>query len=207
MHVLLLGATGGTGRAILDRLLARGHRVRALVREPAAVGIAHASLEVVRGDALDAKVVGGAVSGVDVVVSSLGSRPWRGDDVCSKGTRVVLDAMKRHGVVRLIAISSVGVGPTLAHADLLTRLARATALRGLLADKDRMEALVLASDADFTLVRPVGLTNARATGRYRVADDASIRGGFVARADVAAFCVEELETRKWSRKSPSIAGS
>lgn len=97
----------------------------------------------------------------------------------------------------------MGVTPTLPYADFMTRFARAVVLTRLLADKDRMEALIFASDVDYTVVRPVGLTSGRASG-YRVADDQSIRGGFVSRADVAAFCVDELEKHAWSRKAPSI---
>jgi uncharacterized protein YbjT (DUF2867 family) len=205
MLVLVLGATGGTGRAIALGALAKGHRVRVLARRPDAVGITNDALEVVKGDALDVNAVGAAVKGVDAVVSSLGTRPWRGDDVCSRGTAVLLGAMRTHGVKRLIVISSVGVTATLAHADFVTRAARATLLRGVLADKDRMEALVLGTDLDYTIVRPVGLTSGAATGKARVADDTSIRGGFVSRADVADFCVAELEKREWLKKTPSIA--
>jgi uncharacterized protein YbjT (DUF2867 family) len=204
MRVLVLGATGGTGRAIVEGLLAKGHRVRILARRPETVGITHAELDVVRGDALDTIAVGEAVRGMDVVVSSLGTRPWRGDDVCSKGTAVLIGAMRTQHVSRLIAISSVGVKATLAYADFVTRMARATLLRGVLADKDRMEALIESSTLDYVIVRPVALTNGPATGKARVADDGSIHGGFVSRADVAAFCVDEVDAHAWSRKAPSI---
>ena len=93
---------------------------------------------------------------------------------------------------------------TLGYADTATRFARATLLHGVLADKDRMEALVMQTDLEYTLVRPTILTSGRATGRYRVADDESIRGGLVSRADVAAFVVGELSKREWKRRAPSI---
>jgi uncharacterized protein YbjT (DUF2867 family) len=206
MRVLVLGATGGTGKAIVEGCLAAGHDVRALVRRPDAVGITSDHLEVVKGDALDTIAVGDAVRGMDAVISSLGSRPWRSDDVCSKGTAVLLGAMTLGHVSRLIVISSVGVTATLAHADFMTRAARATILRGVLADKDRMESLVMASRLEWVIVRPVVLTNGAATGKFRVADDASIPGGSVTRADVATLCVGELDKREWTRKSPSIVG-
>ena len=206
MRVLVLGATGGTGRAIVEGCLAAGHDVRALVRRPEALEITNDKLDVVRGDALDTIAVSEVVRAMDVVISSLGSRPWRSDDVCSKGTAVLLGAMRTQHVSRLIAISSFGVTATLPYADFMTRMARSTVLSRVLSDKDRMEALILGSTIEHVIVRPVGLTNGPATGNARVADDGSIHGGFVSRADVAAFCVEEITKREWTNKTPSITG-
>jgi putative NADH-flavin reductase len=201
--VTVLGATGATGALVVRALLARGHSLRILARRPDAVPTADRAV-VIAGDALDAGAVKRALAGADAVVSSLGSRPWRGDRICSEGTRVLVDAMLAHGPKRAIVVSSVGVADTLAHADLATRFARATFLSGVLADKDRMEAIVRASELEWTVVRPVGLTNGALSGRYRAADDGTVRGGFVSRADVAEFIARELDEGKWIRRSPSI---
>jgi uncharacterized protein YbjT (DUF2867 family) len=206
VNVLVLGATGPTGALVVRALLARGHSVRVLARRPEAVPRAD-RLDVASGDALDASAVARALAGMDAVVSSLGSRPWRRDRVCSEGTRIVTEQMLAHGPKRLVLVSSVGSKATLGHADLLTKIARATLLSSVLADKDRMEAILETCPLDWTAVRPVGLTNGAATGRARVADDGSIRGGFVSRADVADFIAKELEERAYVRRFPSIGGA
>ena len=72
MKIAVFGATRGTGRAVVEQALARGHEVTAFARNPAAVAASHARLRVVQGDAFDAAAVARAVQGQDAVVSSLG---------------------------------------------------------------------------------------------------------------------------------------
>src|SRR2546428_11933945 len=74
MLLLIIGATGGTGRELVKQALERGHQVTAFVRTPARLRLAHERLTVVRGDVLDLSSVEAAVRGSDVVLSSLGHK-------------------------------------------------------------------------------------------------------------------------------------
>jgi len=137
------------------------------------------------------------------VLSALGSRPWRRDDICSTGTRVIANAMAATGVRRLICLSSQGVGDSQLAG--LGKLVAAVALRGAFRDKLAMEAMLESSDLEWTVVRPALLTNAAPRGTWRVADGSELRGGKIARADVAAFMLQQVGSRDWLRKRPTIA--
>ena len=102
-RVLVIGATGGTGRQLVEQALERGYEVTALVRNPAKLQITHPHLTIVTGDVLDYASVAAVMKDQDAVVSALGHRrllvPSR---VQSDGTRNVLRAMEEHGVQRFV---------------------------------------------------------------------------------------------------------
>src|SRR5438067_242548 len=107
MKVLIIGATGKTGSILTERALAAGHDVTALVRDPSKLGDARVHAEI--GDATKADDVERAVRGKDVVVAILSPKNAK-DTVRSSAARVVVDAMKKHGVARLVWVSAMGVG-------------------------------------------------------------------------------------------------
>jgi len=75
MKLLIFGASGGTGRQLVQQALAQGHLVTAFVRNPSKLPIAHQNVRIVQGDALRYDAVEPAVSGQDAVLSALGVRP------------------------------------------------------------------------------------------------------------------------------------
>jgi putative NADH-flavin reductase len=196
MNVLVIGATGPTGREIVSQALAAGHSVTALARDPARLGIENSSLRVVTGDVLDPSALPPAVEGQDAVVSALGSGfTLRHTTLVSDGTRNVIEAMKTAGVGRLVSISAFGVGDSAGHSGFVPdRIIFPTLLRQLYADKDRQEDEVRRSGLQWMIVRPARLTNKPATGQYRASTDmAAVKPKTIARADVAAFCVSQLD--------------
>ncbi|HLE57871.1 MAG TPA: NAD(P)H-binding protein, partial [Rhodothermia bacterium] len=101
--ILIVGATGGTGRQLVARALERGHEVTAFVRNPSEPAIEHSRLTVVQGDVLDPSSLDAAMRGQEAVVSALGhKRYFYPTRILSEGTRNILDAMARHGVSRLV---------------------------------------------------------------------------------------------------------
>lgn len=110
-RVLIVGASGGTGRQLVAQALAREYTVTALVRDPSRFPIDHPHLKVIQGDVLDQGSVEMAMRGQDAVLSALGHRryfyPTR---ILSEGTRNILRAMEQHGVPRLICETSLGTG-------------------------------------------------------------------------------------------------
>ena len=97
MKLLVFGASGGTGRRIVEQALAHGHIVTAFAREPARVRVTHENLRVVRGDISRPDSVEAAVSGQDAVLSALGVRP--------PVAAVILIAVACQFVHRLVALS------------------------------------------------------------------------------------------------------
>jgi putative NADH-flavin reductase len=203
--IAVFGATGGTGRQIVEQALAQGMQVTALVRDPSKLPIQNALFKVVKGDVLDRSAVESTVSGVDAVFVSLGNTANNPDMVVSQGTAMVVTAMQAAGIRRLIVISSLGVGDSKDHIPLFFKAIIATALRKAFQDKEAQEKLVMASRLDWTIIRPSGLSDGPATGSYR-SGDVKATGNTVARADVAAFALAQLQSDQYLHKTPGIAG-
>jgi putative NADH-flavin reductase len=205
MRIAVFGATGGTGLQVVKQALEAGHQVTALVRDPARLDIAHASLAVVAGSVLDAAPVQQTLQGADAVVVSLGNTANNPEYIVSQGTQVILDAISAlGGPQRMVVVSSLGVGESKDQVPFAFKMLMKTALRKPMEDKERQEALVKASGLDWTIVRPGGLTNGPATGQYRSGLDPKISAGQVARADVAAFVLQQLTDDTYLRKAPAI---
>ena len=156
-------------------------------------------LEPFPGDTLEGEDVRRALVGVDAVVQALGIKEsiamlWQEVTLFSRATEVLLPAMHEAGVSRLIAVTGFGAGASRRSLSPPERFVHGLVLGKPYADKDRQEALIKASDLDWTIVRPTILTNSRATGRYKVlAEPATWRNGLISRADVASFIVGEIE--------------
>jgi putative NADH-flavin reductase len=208
MKIAVFGASGGTGRHIVAQALAAGHAVTALVRDPAAFA-ARPGLAVVAGSAGDPGAVARAIAASDAVLCALGGRPWRRRErVCSTAMAHIVSAMGAAGVRRVVAISTFGAGDTRRHVGWLARsVLFGLVLRSEVADKEAMEAQLAASALDWTVVRVGVLADGDGRGRWRAADDGSIRGmGKVARADVAAFMLAQVESDAWLRRRPVLMG-
>jgi uncharacterized protein YbjT (DUF2867 family) len=207
MKVLVLGATGGTGREIVREAGAQGHSVVALVRSKAkATDLAGA--ELVEGDVRDEQSLSRGLENCSGVISSLGTpvSPLREVTLLSTATRALVTAMEHRNVRRLVCITGLGAGDSRGHGGFLfDNLFFPLLLRKVYADKDRQEDAVRASKLDWVLVRPVVLTDKPARGTVRAETDLSgIHGGTVARGDVAKFVVQQLTDDTWLRRAPLI---
>lgn len=107
--IAIFGGTGTVGTELLRLALTSGHRVRALVRRPAALGNVADELDVVIGDVRDPNAVAATVAGCVAVLSTLGA--GRGDDPATRrvGTANIVDAMRAEGIRRLIAMAGFHV--------------------------------------------------------------------------------------------------
>lgn len=206
MKVLIIGATGATGRELVAQGLQLGHQVTAVVRRPDEAGLP-TEATVVKGDVKDSSSMAQAIRGQDVVVSSLGSKLSRKPTTLfSDGTRNLLMAMKSNGVRRLICITGVGAGDSRGHGGFLyDRILQPLLLKEIYRDKDRQEAIVRESAADWTLVRPGALTNGPRKGKIKVFTDMTgVTLGSISRADVAAFILEHLNDPQSIRKTYNL---
>ena len=195
-RVLIVGATGGTGRQLVAQALEQGYVVTALARDPGKLKIEHPQLQVIKGDVLDYTTVEKAVRGQDAVVSALGhKRFWYPTRILSEGTRNVLCAMEAHGVRRLVCETSLGIGDSTGRMGLYyTLFVVPVILPFYFWDKTRQERLIEASKVEWVIVRPGVLTNADRWGAYRHGRSV---GNFVwtvriSRADVADFMLNQL---------------
>jgi putative NADH-flavin reductase len=154
--ILVLGATGGTGRLIASQALARGHRVTALVRSPEK-GSELKGAKLIVADVRDEKALREALKGQDAVVSALGTpaSPFREVTLLSTATRALVNAMKAEHVSRLVCITGIGAGDSAGHGGLLfDNVIFPLLLKKVYADKNRQEAIIRNSGLDWILVRP-----------------------------------------------------
>ena len=207
MQIAVFGATGGTGQQVVQQALAAGHSVTALVRDPSRLAAQDERLTVVEGDVLDRAKVDETVSGADAVIVSLGNTSNNPDYIVSRGTEVIVDSMTAAGKpMRLIVVSSLGVGESRDQVPFAFKMLMNTVLKKAMDDKERQEALVKASGFDWIIVRPGGLTNGPATGSYKAGVDVKLTAGQVSRADVAAFVLLQLDDDTYLRQAPAITG-
>jgi uncharacterized protein YbjT (DUF2867 family) len=208
MKVLIIGATGQTGRQAVEQLLARGDEVTAFARTPSAVTEKRERLRVVQGHARDADSIDQAVKGQDAVLVAFGPRSLKKDDVQEVLMRNLITAMKKHGVKRIVNLSAAAVAPTSVDPTFVNLLFRyiliPLLLRNVFADKLRGETLLFASGLDYVNVRPGRLLNSPARGGVRASFDGRGLRFVMTREDLAAFMIEQLRSDAWVRKSPLI---
>lgn len=168
--VLVVGATGGSGRAAVAALAAAGHHVTAFSRSADRLAGEIDGIVAINGNAMDRDDIDHAVAGHDTVVVTLGitEHPIRVQllgpkrtplAVRSTGTQNVIDAMHAHGLSRLVVQSSYGIGPTRQRLGVADRLFFATLVKKQMADTEIQERLVRSSGLDWTLVQPVHLND------------------------------------------------
>ena len=198
MRLTVFGANGPTGRFVVRQALALGHTVRAVTRRPATFPSMGPGLEVIEADVFDAVAVNQAVAGSEAVISSLGVPYSRQRiEVYSRGTGHVVTAMQRHGIRRLLCVSSTS---TYLVDDLQkswfnhigTSLVSRTIGRTTYDDMRLMETIVRDSDLDWTIVRPAGLFDGSVVTAYRTAEN-FLSGQFTARADLAASLLNQVK--------------
>lgn len=210
LRVLVIGATGGTGRQLVQQALEQGHQVTGFVRDPSKLAIEHANLRVVKGDVLDYASVELAMRGQSAVLCALGhKRFFYPNKIQSNGMRNILRAMKAGEVPRLICETALGIGNSVGRLGLPhTFFILPLILPFYMWDKLRQEELIAASDRDWVIVRPGVLTNGEARGSYRHGPNV---GSYfwpvsVARADVADFMLKQLTDDAYVGAAPGVGG-
>jgi putative NADH-flavin reductase len=209
-RLVIFGASGGTGRMLVERALAADHRVTAVVRDPARLPLRHDRLSTVQADVMDTGAVADAIAGSDAVLSALGASSRTSPPLCRPAVANMVRAMRHGGPARLIVVSAAPVQRDGRGERLLYRAAAKPVLRAVFrrtyADLAAMEREVRASGLDWTVFRPPQLTDAPATGRYRTALDASVPGGYrISRADLAAEMIRSIEARPTYGRTIGIA--
>ncbi|WP_435215327.1 NAD(P)-dependent oxidoreductase [Streptomyces sp. bgisy034] len=207
MKLLILGATGPTGRHVVDLALQSGDTVTVLARRPEALHELAGRVTVMAGDATSPDDVAKAMTGQDVVISALGrSTSVRADDLFTRAAAAVIGAAKQADVSRLVWLSSFGVGDTYRSASVAQKAMYRTFLRNIYANKEISEKAIRSSGLDWTLVYPTMLTKDPAKGTYRVGDRLPMKGNpTISRADVADFLHKAAHSPEWIHRDAVIS--
>jgi len=210
MKLTVFGAAGHTGQHLVRLALARGHNVTAVARVPQRVATRHDRLAVHPADVLESDSLPALVGGADAVISALGNGTSRAPTtIYSAGVANILEAMRATNVRRFVAISAAPVADRSEATALQRRVVLPILHRlfgGMYADMRRMEKLLGASEAEWTVLRPPRLTDRPATGHYRTSYDSNVRGGRrITRADLAAAMLDLLADAAAIRTTIGVA--
>jgi len=210
MKIIVFGATGGTGKEIVRQALDQGHTVTAFVRDAAALP-AQENLKIVQGNIFDASAVAAAIDGNRAVLSALGARTLKREQILARALPNILAGMDEHYIHRIIVLGAAGAlypagkYQTGWH-NLMMGLVKFTFLRNPFADQAAQERLLAASGMDFTIVRPPRLHNKTEAGDVRVLPDGLPSGGRqISRADVAEFMLQQLTDPRFHRQGVYIS--
>jgi uncharacterized protein YbjT (DUF2867 family) len=211
MKIVILGASQGTGAEAVKVALERGHHVTAFARSPEKLALDHAHLTRMRGDFHDRASVEQAIRGQDAVLvtaSATRLKAFRENpNYFSQGTAYAIDAMKAHGVRRLVVLSALGTGET---RRLMPFLMRGLLVDFLLkvpyADHERQEKMVRESGLDWIVVRPGRLTNGPARRKYVAKVAIEPVPSSISRGDVADCLVSAAESDAWIGEAVQIGG-
>jgi putative NADH-flavin reductase len=188
VRIAVFGATGRTGRSVVEQGLARDHELVALVRDPSKLPTGHERLRSVRGDAREPEAVDRALSGADAVISVLALMSPLSEPELSDATRAVIDAAGRAGLRRIVVTANNDVfsdrevtGEFAAHAR----------------EHRRNRAALQESGLDWTIGAAPWVTDDRSAGIYEAVVDARAPGKRLAAADFATFTLDALEQDEW----------
>jgi putative NADH-flavin reductase len=211
MKILLLGPNGAVGQIVLDHLLKSNHEVTALVRNTATLQMKHPRLTVNLGTPTNPIDLEKALVGQDAVLSTLGARTNARTTLRSDVARNLAERMKKHGVRRLVWLDAAGVGSSKGFVQrssfLFGRIIMPLFLNHMYEDAAVADDIIEKSDCDWVIVRPMSFTNGTKTGNISVVTDMSLRVRLhlrIARADVAAFMVEQLTNNDYVGTMPII---
>lgn len=217
LGILVVGATGGTGRATIARLVEDGHRVTAFSRHADALAETFESVTAFNGDATNPDDVERAVEGQDAVIVTLGiaENPIRVRlfgtahtpiDVRSVGTRNVISAMKKHGVRRLVVQSSYGVGESRGTLRFIDSLLFSLLLKPQMCDTEVQELDVRQSGVDWVLARPVHLTDDDSDDEPFASESGEVREWKISRRGVARFLAQAAQSPDYAGKVVALSG-
>ena len=211
MRMTVFGATGGIGGHVVRQALDAGHKVTAVVRDPARLSVSNPTLEVVTVPGLtDPEVLLPALERSDTVISGVGPRGRKDVTVASSATRGILRAMEASGVRRFVAVSAVPVGPvpdgeSFVNRRILLPFISAFA-RDIYVDLAEMEDEIRRSTTEWTIVRPPKLVNKPLNGKYRTVVGGNVpRGYTISRADTAHAMLAVLDNPGTIRQAVGVA--
>lgn len=187
MHFLLLGATGRVGQRVLDHALQDGHEVTAIARSIDKVTLRSDRLTLLKGDACSAADLERAMTGVETVISCLGTD---GGTVLTEATPLLIGAMRAAGVSRVVTVGTAGILQSREHSGLLRFEAPDTRRSSTRAAEEHRTAwaLLAASGLSWTVVCPTYLPDGEAQGQFRAERDFLPDGGTsISVGDTAAF--------------------
>ena len=208
MNLLIFGATGRTGKPLVEQALAAGHDVTAYVRNAGKLNVSHPKLKIVEGQLGETQKITEAMKGQDVVLVALGPVKGGSKTIMEESARVITSAMNKTGVRRLVTVTGAGVAQPGDEPKLFNKFMSFmlnTFAKDVLKDSAKHAEVVRSSNLDWTIVRVPMLTDGEKKGQYRVGRVGVDDGPRISRADVADFMLKQVSDKSYVGKSPVIS--
>lgn len=212
MKVTIFGATGFSGQAILADSIKQGHEVTILVRDASKIPIKHQNLTIVEGNVLNPQTVASVLHHQEAVIQCLGVS-GKGDGkpttFISDATKVIVDEMQKQQIKRLIAMSNVGAGNSIAFQPwFFTKIILPYFMKWLkviIEDKNRMEPIIMNSNLDWTIVRCPNIVDKPAKGTCNATLDGKGLKLSITLSDLSKFMVDQLKQTVFIKQAPSVS--
>jgi putative NADH-flavin reductase len=212
MKIIIFGATGFSGQAILEEAIKQCHEVTILVRDASKIQSSYNNINIVEGNVLDPEVVASVLHHQEAVIQCLGVG-GKGDGkpttFISDATKIIVEEMEKQQIKRLIAMSNVGAGNSLAFqpwffAKIILPYFMKW-LKVIIDDKNRMEPIIMNSELDWTIVRCPNIVDKTPKGNVHATLDGKGLKLSITLGDMAEFIVHQLTDSTYSKQAPSIS--
>ena len=204
MKIIVFGATGGVGQSVVKQAIESGFEVTAFVRTPTKIDVTHGNLNIIQGNALNQREVAAAIAGHDACVSCLGSsQGMKKSTDLQEMAKNIVNGMQEHDVKRIIYTASAGIHKELPgiSGKLIMRM-----LKNTLIDHRAATDYIEEHGLNYTIVRPLGLTNRPFSGIYRESTtNVPKKSMSIPRADVAHFILKALNDAQYEKTSIGIS--
>lgn len=212
MRIVVFGATGIVGKAVVNEALKKGHEVTVLTRNARKVTTRHEHLHIVEGNVADKNVVRTVLTDQEAVIQTLGIG-GKGDgkptSIVSEANKIIMTAMEQMNVKRLVAISVIGAGDSLTFLPWIYRKLVLPLFmkwfQAVIDDKNRMEPMIKRSGLDWTIVRCTTVKERPATGKVNATLDGKGLKFSISAADMAVFIVNQLTDNSFLKQNPTIS--
>src|SRR4030043_191907 len=209
MRITIFGATGGTGKQLVEQALAEGNEVVAFARKTSKLNIMEKNLTIVQGELTDEALIENAVKGADAVISVLGPRGGSRTKPLTQGMHNIIDAMQKQGVRRLIISSTLSAKDPNDLSEFRTKalvnFVKVT-MHAAYEEIVSVAETVRKSDLDWTIVRLTMLNNNPKSGKIRAGYVGKGEVGTqISRADLAEFMLKQIQDAKYLRQAPAIS--
>ncbi len=212
MKVAIFGASGYSGKEILQQALLQGHIVTVLTRAKKSISFPHQNLVIIEGNVLDRNTVAGVLKNQQAVIQCLGiggKGNGQATSLVSDATKIIVDEMEKCGIKRLIAMSNVGAGNSVSFLPwFFSKIILPYFMKWLkviIDDKNIMESVIMNSNLTWTIVRAPKIIDRPAKQTITATLDGKNLKFSITNPDNASFIVQQLSSSSFINKAPSIS--
>lgn len=213
-RILIYGGTGRTGQLVIENALNKGYAVTTLVRNLDKIKLQHPNLKVVKGSPTKLDDIRIAIQDCFAVINTLSAlsekesmsfKKIEAPNTLKTMMAHTITAMNEKEVMRIITLSSIGVGDSYKYAPWYMKLfIKISNFKIVFDDHDAQEQLLIHSNLDWTIARPVGLNNSEMKSLV-ISYDKTPSPFKISRGQLAKFMVDTIESKEYLRKKPILS--